>query len=84
MKEVAMKATKSETKRARFVRLAEARTNKIITMLRLLGNCSSPATYEYTQADIHKIFKAIDDAAADAKRRFNKHEGGSNKPFTLG
>lgn len=79
-----MKATKSETKRARFVRLAEARTNKIITMLRLLGNCSSPVTYEYTQADIHKIFKAIDDAAADAKRRFNKHEGGINKPFTLG
>ena len=78
-----MKATKSETKRARFVRLAEARTNKIITMLRLLGNCSSPATYEYTQADIQKIFKAIDEAASDAKRRFNKHESGGNKLFTL-
>lgn len=78
-----MNATKSETKRARFVRLAEARTNKIITMLRLLGNCSSPATYEYTPADIHKIFKAIDEAAADAKRRFNKHEAGGNKLFTL-
>ena len=31
----------SETKRECFVRLAEARTNKILDMLRLLGNCSS-------------------------------------------
>ena len=83
MKRVTMKTTKSETKRARFVRLAEARTNKIITMLRLLGNCSSPATYEYTQGDIQKIFKAIDEAANDAKRRFNKHDAGNNKLFTL-
>jgi len=80
-----MKAkTKPESKRARFVRLAEARTNKIISMLRLLGNCSSPVTYEYTPADIKKIFKAIEDATSDAKRRFTNHEGGGNKPFTLG
>lgn len=77
------KSHQSESKRMRFIRLAEARTNKIISMLRLLGNCSSPATYEYTQSDINKIFRAIDEAAADAKRRFNKHDGGSNKPFTL-
>jgi len=31
---------KSESKRDRFVRLAEARTNKIIDMLQLLGNCA--------------------------------------------
>lgn len=41
-------ATK-ETKRERFVRLAEARTNKIIDMMKLLGNCSSTANYEYTE-----------------------------------
>ena len=32
---------KQETKREKFVRLAEARTNKIIDMLQLLGNCSN-------------------------------------------
>ena len=32
---------KRETKREKFVRLAEARTNKIIDMLQLLGNCSN-------------------------------------------
>ena len=30
---------KQETKREKFIRLAEARTNKIIDMLQLLGNC---------------------------------------------
>ena len=45
-----------ETKKGKFVRVAEARTNKIISMIRLLGNCSNKATYEYTNGDIKKIF----------------------------
>ena len=36
-----------ETKREKFVRLVEARTNKIIAMIRLLGNCSNKANYDY-------------------------------------
>ena len=32
-----------ETKREKFVRLVEARTNNIIDMLRLLGNCVNNA-----------------------------------------
>ena len=48
-----------ETKRERFVRLAEARTNKIIDMLRLLGNCSSKSNYEYSDEDVKKISNAI-------------------------
>lgn len=31
----------TESKRDRFVRIAEARTNKIIDMIQLLGNCSN-------------------------------------------
>ena len=45
----------AESKRERFVRLAEARTNKILEMMRLLGNCSSKANYEYTEDDIKQI-----------------------------
>ena len=51
-----------ETKQDRFVRIAEARTNKIIDMIRLLGNCSSKSTYEYTKDDVKKIFAAIERA----------------------
>lgn len=59
-----------ESKRDRFVRLAEARTNKILEMMRLLGNCSSKANYEYTDEDIKKIFNALDREIKNTKNRF--------------
>ena len=76
-----IKAT--ETKREKFVRLAETRTNKIIDMVELLGNCSNANVYEYTQADVDKIFTAIETAVKDAKRKFNKVESKSSSRFTL-
>lgn len=60
----------TETKRERFVRIAEARTNKIINMLRLLGNCASPGNYEYTDEDIRKIFAALEKETKNAKNKF--------------
>ena len=48
-----------ETKNEKFVRVAEARTNKIIDMIKLLGNCANTNTYEYSKEDIRKIFTAI-------------------------
>ena len=54
-----------ETKREKFVRLAEARTNKIIDMLQLLGNCSNSSAYDYTQQDVDKIFAAIEAEVRD-------------------
>lgn len=60
----------SETKRERFVRLAEARTNKILEMMRLLGNCSSKANYEYTDDDIKQIFSALEKELKNTKNRF--------------
>ena len=50
----------NESKRERFVRIVEARTNKILEMMRLLGNCSSKANYEYSDEDIKKIFGALE------------------------
>ncbi len=74
---------KVETKRERFVRIAEARTNKIIDMLQLLGNCSNASAYEYTNADIEKIFLAIDSEMKEAKKKFNKMESKKPSRFTL-
>ena len=37
-----------ETKEERFIRLAEARVNKILSMMRLLGNLSSTGFYQYS------------------------------------
>lgn len=72
-----------ETKRDKFVRLAEARTNKIIDMIQLLGNCSNASAYDYTQQDIDKIFGAIESELREAKKKFNKVDAKKGCRFTL-
>lgn len=72
-----------ETKRDKFVRLAEARTNKIIDMLQLLGNCSNANAYDYTQKDVDKIFNAIESQVREAKKKFSKMESKKSTRFTL-
>ena len=72
-----------ETKRERFVRLAEARTNKIIDMLQLLGNCSNSSVYDYTQEDVEKIFSAIEAELKEAKRKFVKSDTKKTSRFVL-
>lgn len=73
----------NETKREKFVRIAEARTNKIIDMVQLLGNCSNSATYEYTDADVEKIFAAIEFEVKEARKKFNKVETKRSCKFKL-
>lgn len=68
-----------ESKRDRFVRLAEARTNKIIDMIRLLGNCSNKSNYDYTDTDIQKIFSAIDKELKNTKLKFSVSEVDDDK-----
>lgn len=68
-----------ESKREKFVRLAEARTNKIIDMIRLLGNCSNKSNYDYTDADIQKIFSAIDKEIKSTKLKFSVSEVDDDK-----
>lgn len=63
-----------ETKREKFVRLVEARTNKIIAMIRLLGNCSNKANYDYTEADVQKVFTALEKELKIAKMKFSSTE----------
>ena len=48
-----------ETKRERFHRLAEARVNKIIAMMRLLGNLCKTGFYEYDRDQVEQIFTVL-------------------------
>ena len=59
-----------EDPRSAFVRLAEARTNKILKGLDLLGNLSNKSNYSYTEEDVKKIFKAIDQKASGVSAKF--------------
>jgi len=60
-----------ETKNQKFVRIAEKRTNKIISMIRLLGNCSNRSNYDYSEKQIQQIFDALSQEIEDAKKKFS-------------
>lgn len=68
-----------ETKREKFVRIAEARTNKIIDMIQLLGNCANQASYDYTEKDVADIFGAIEKELKLTKQKFAINEGKTSK-----
>ncbi len=70
-----------ETNRERFVRIAESRTQKIIDMIELLGNCSNQYNYEYTQKDVDKMFSAIEVALKNSKSRFSTENTIKDKRF---
>ena len=78
-----MKSKAEESKHEKFVRLAEARTNKIIDTLQLLGNCANTSFYEYTQDDVDQIFQAIEIEVREAKRKFNTTDAEKSPRFTL-
>ena len=59
-----------ESRPDRFRRVAEARVNKIIKMVRLLGNCSNPAVYAFTQEQVQQIFATLRDELDRAQKRY--------------
>ena len=63
-----------ESKRERFKRLGEYRTNEVLSRLRVLGNCSNKILYEYTEEDIKKIFSAIEEELQRVKAKFKDHK----------
>ena len=71
----------SKLKRENFVRLAEARTNKIIDMLRLLGNLSNTSNYTYNSSDVDKIFDTLEKELKNARKKFDTI--GIDDKFTL-
>lgn len=62
----------SEEKKARFKRLAASRTEAVLDKLRILSNCANPQLYEYTEAEVKKIFDAIEDQLNLVKSRFRR------------
>lgn len=67
-----MARPEEETKRERFVRVAENRTNRILDTLDLLGNCANKGNYDYTDQDVEMIFTTIQNKLNDTKQCFLK------------
>lgn len=70
-------------RRDRFVALAEARTNKALHDLRLIGNLANRNNYEYDAGDVKKIMRALETELTVLKDRFNQAERLAPAPFTL-
>ena len=60
----------TNTKKERFKKLAEKRTNTILQKLKILGNCSNRSAYDYIEEDISKIFSAIEQKVRETKSKF--------------
>lgn len=59
-----------EPKEERFRRIAEARVNKIISMIKLLGNCSHKGNYTYTEQQVGQIFNRLRSELERAYKRY--------------
>ena len=82
MKADARKVPKTEEgKRDRFRRLAESRTNKALEAIGRIGNLSNRQIYEFEEAEIRKITKALKDAVSDVEGRFASPKGKSERMF---
>ncbi len=64
-------AKRNEDRRERFKRLAAQRTSAVLERLKILGNCSNRSAYEYTEADVDKIFGAIEKQLRTVKSKFS-------------
>ena len=57
-------------KRQKFVALAEKRVTRTIKDLRLIGNLSNRSNYEYDEADVRRILRALKHEVTELERRF--------------
>jgi hypothetical protein len=59
-----------EARRDRFKRIAESRTNRILNDIRLLGNTGNKTLYNYSQADVDKIFSIVEKKLSETRTKF--------------
>lgn len=72
-----------ESREDRFRRMAEARVNKLLHMMRLLGNLSNNSVYSYTNEQLDEIFNVLQKGLNDAKFKFRAFSKRAKKRFSL-
>lgn len=74
---------KADSKREKFRALAEARTNKAIQAITRIGNLSNRQIYEFDDADVRKVIRALKDAVGAVEARFETPRGKTGGGFKL-
>ena len=70
-------------KRNNFIRLAEARVTKALKAIKVVGNLSNKANYEYTDQDVQRIINALQAEILTLKSRFKNKGYGETVEFRL-
>lgn len=70
-------------KRAKFREIGESRTNKAIEAISRIGNLSNRSNYEWDDAEVRKIVKALKDAVSEVESRFASPRGKASSKFKL-
>ena len=60
-----------EHDRKRFVELANKRVSKALKSIQLIGNLSNRSNYDFTDEDVTKILRALQDEISACKKRFD-------------
>lgn len=74
---------KEPTKHEKFRELAESRTNKAIEAVLRIGNLSNRQLYEWEEAEVKKITKALRDAVSSVESKFEGAKGRGGGGFKL-
>lgn len=69
-------------KKESFRRVAGRRVHNILNHMRLLRNCANTGNYSYTEEQVNKIFRVIDEEWRNVKSDFKKRKN-KDKEFSL-
>ena len=73
----------TEGKESKFKRLAEARTNRAIKDIRLIGKLSNKNNYSYSEAQVDAIISAVQKELKALRSRFLDTSGADDPVFQL-
>lgn len=79
----AEKAAKAVEKAKKFNELAPKRMTSALAKIRLIGNLSSKSGYAYTDEQVAKMRKALNDAVSETMDRFSATGGTKSEGFTF-
>lgn len=70
-------------KHKKFRDLAESRTNKALDAIGRIGNLSNRSIYDWDDAEVRKVVKALRDAVSEVEGRFASPKGKTSAKFKL-
>lgn len=72
---------KISAKRERFINVAGRRVQKVLDDIDSLSKCANKSTYEYSDEEVKKMLKAINDKVVLLKASFNASSKSGKQTF---